>query len=53
LPLSGRLRLPASGNAKNGKRQKSRVQVISVSYDPVRGARGQVKVARKSGREKT
>jgi len=30
-------------NSKNGLRQKSWVQKILVSYDSVRGARGQVK----------
>jgi len=44
LPLSGRLRLPARGNAQNGKRQKSRVQEILLSYDSVREELGQITI---------
>jgi hypothetical protein len=39
----GLIRTPPRRNSKNGKKQMSCVQEILVSYDLVRGARGQVK----------
>jgi hypothetical protein len=41
LRLSGRLRLPARRNSSPCRRQKLCSQAIQVSYDSVRGARGQ------------